>query len=338
VPSALGRPCPAYVFANAGDEAYGRFLLDQQSEHAVRTTIVDASRGLDPLLRSMLWGALWDNVHVAQSSPRSYVELVLANLPHEDDETLARIQGAHAATALHSYMTDRGRSQLVPQLEQITADRMLHAEAPALRIVNFRTFTSIAETASGRGALKHLLSGETSIPGVELRSLDRWNLVGRLIAQGDADAANLFAAEQKRDPSGDGLKYAWAVQAGAPDSATKQRYFAAYLLPPTDSAAKPEDWLTQSLRPFNSWNQPALTGPYLTRALDQLPEIKRDRKIFYLGAWLAAFIQGQISPEAEAAVNQWLAKPDFDPDLRRKVLENADDLTRTVRIRQRFPD
>jgi aminopeptidase N len=286
----------------------------------------------------MLWGALWDNVHVAQSFPRSYVELVLANLPHEDDETLARIQGAHAATALHSYMTDRGRSQLVPQLEQITADRMLHAEAPALRIVNFRTFTSIAETASGRGALKHLLSGETSIPGVELRSLDRWNLVGRLIAQGDADAANLFAAEQKRDPSGDGLKYAWAVQAGAPDSATKQRYFAAYLLPPTDSAAKPEDWLTQSLRPFNSWNQPALTGPYLTRALDQLPEIKRDRKIFYLGAWLAAFIQGQISPEAEAAVNQWLAKPDIDPDLRRKVLENADDLTRTVRIRLRFPN
>jgi aminopeptidase N len=338
VPSTLGQPCPSFVFANAGDEAYGRFLLDTQSEQSVRQPIARSADRSDPLLRSMLWGALWDNVHVAKSSPRSYVELVLANLPHESDETLARIQGGHAATALHSYMTDRGRSQLVPQLEQIATDRMLHAEAPALRIVNFRILTAVAETPAGLETLKQLLSGSVAIPGVELRSLDRWNLVGHLIAQGDPDSTAIFTSEQKRDQTGDGLKYAWAVQAAAPDAATKQRYFAAYQLPPTDSAAKPEDWLTQSLRPFNSWNQSALTEPYLTRALDQLPEIKRDRKIFYLGAWLAAFLQGQISPEAQAQVNEWLAKPGIDPDLRRKVLENADDLNRTVRIRERFPD
>lgn len=115
-------------------------------------------------------------------------------------------------------------------------------------------------------------------------------------------------------------------------------YFAEYTLSPGDPKAKPEDWLSQSLRPFNSWNQTSLTEPYLRAALDQLPEIKRDRKIFYLGVWLDAFLGDQISSEAEVTVKQWLARPNIDADLRRKVLENADELEHTVLIRQKFPD
>jgi aminopeptidase N len=97
-------------------------------------------------------------------------------------------------------------------------------------------------------------------------------------------AADAFTEQRKADQSSDGLKNAWAVEAGHPDAAAKADYFAAYTLSPKDSAAKPEDWVTQSLRPFNTWNQQELTEPYLRHALAQLPEIKRDRKIFFLGA------------------------------------------------------
>lgn len=341
VQGAAGARCPDAVFANFADEAYGRFLLDPRSEHSVHQDVLGGALradDTDPLLRSMLWGALWDNVHVAKSPPRGYVELVVANLPGETDETLARIQGAHATAALHLYMTPHGRAALVPKLEKIATDRMLHAGTTGLRIVNFRTLTGVAETPEGLTTLKQLLAGETAIPGVPLRPLDRWSLVGRLIAMNDAEAHAVFTAEQQRDHSGDGQKYAWAMQAGAPDAATKQRYFAQYTTEPTSTEAKPEDWLTQSLRPFNSWNQSDLTEPYLRRALDQLPEIKHDRKIFFLGAWLGAFFDGQISAEAEATVQQWLAQRGIDRDLRLKVLEANDELQRTVRIRQRFPD
>lgn len=341
VTGAAGKPCPAFVFANSGDYAYGRFLLDEESEGAVRRRVLAGElrgEGSDPLLRSMLWGALWDNVHVAKSSPRSYVELVLANLPHEQDETLARIQGGHAITALERYLSTAGRSQFAPRLEEIATDRMLHAESAGLRIVSFRTLTAVAQTPAGLATLKQILDGQQSIPSVELRPLDRWNMVGRLISQSDPNAQEYFAGEQQRDNSGDGQKYAWAVQAGAPEAAAKERYFAAYRTAPTAPAAKPEDWLTQSLRPFNSWNQATLTEPYLGQALDLLPEIKRDRKIFFLGAWLGAFIGGQTSADAEAVVNRWLAQPEIDPDVRLKVLEHADEIGRTVLIRRTYPD
>jgi len=348
VKEAIGKPCPYIVFTNNDDYGYGRFLLDPQSADRTASSLNPMRDNLSatdmmvmshPLLRSMLWGALWDNVHVANSSPRSYADLALRELTFEHDETLFRVIAGHTITALHSYITGPSRTPLVAQLERIATERMQQqGAAPGMRINNFRALTGIAETPAGRDTLKQLLSGSLKVPGVELRQLDRWNLIGRLISLNDPDAAQIFAAEQQRDKSGDGQKYAWSVQAGVPTAEAKEKYFAQYLLPPTDPTAKPEDWITQSLRPFNSWNQSAFTEPYLRRALDQLPEIKRDRKIFFLGAWLGAFIGGQQSPAALTAVRDWLAQPNIDPDLRLKVLESADELERTVRIRQRFPD
>jgi aminopeptidase N len=77
--------------------------------------------------------------------------------------------------------------------------------------------------------------------------------------------------------------------------------------------------------------------PYLERALAELPNLKRSRKIFFVNGWLGAFIGGQKSAEALKTVNDFLEKnPDLDRDLRLKILENADNLERAVKIRQKF--
>ena len=335
--------CPAYIYLNYGDQAYGRFLLGAVSGATVARDVVapdntPKNSPADPLLRSMLWGALWDNVHVAHSAPSSYVDLVLKDLPTETDESLARIEGAHATTALHAYLSDAGRAAYAPRLETIAADRMMHAPTLGLRIVSFRTFNAIAETPSALAQQKALLAGTLSIPGMPLKPLDRWNILGHLIAQNDSDAAALFTAEKAKDRSGEGQKYAYAVEAGTPSAEAKARYFADYLADPATPGAKQEDWLTQSLGPFNSWNEAAWTEPYLSRALDALPQIKQRRKIFFLGAWLGSFVGGQHSAEAQAAVHDWLARNRIDPDLRIKVLEVSDALDRTVAIRHTFPE
>lgn len=346
VAAAVGKPCPRYIFANAGDHAYGRFLLDSVSESAVDTRVGVTS---DALLRSMLWGSLWDSVRAARSSPRDYVELVERTLPTEEDESIHRIQGGRLGTALHSYVSDPSRRALIASVESIVSARMLHALTLGDRIVSFRTFTAMAETSGAEAQLKAILAAKLVVPGVTLRPLDRWNIIGHLVALNDPEAATLFAAEKKKDRTGDGQKYAYAIEAGTPSAVIKARYFDEYLrptpVPPSrkssleaTSQLRPEDWITQSLRPFNSWNQTALTEPFLTRALDALPEIKLHRKIFFLTAWLNAFIGGQNSPEAQAAVHGWLTRSNPDPDLRLKVLELSDELDRSVLIRQRFPE
>ena len=339
VSQAVGVACPAFVFANAGDEAYGRFPLDHASEaEASRQIVAVPLDNQDPLLRAMLWGALWDNVHLAKSAPKGYVELALKSLPDEIDESMARVQGGRISTALHSWMSDEARKAALPRVEAVIADRMVNGSTLGMRIVSFRSFTSISESPDGLQRVKELLAGKVEVPGMELKRLDRWNLVAHLIAMSDREARVIYEAERARDQSGEGLKYAYAAAAATPSAEVKERYFNEYL----HSATIQEDWITQSLRPFNSWNQAGLTERYLVQALDELEAIKQHRKIFFLGAWLGAFIGGQDtlqnSVNAQTAVQTWLATHQIDPDLRLKILEAADALNRTVLIRKTYPN
>jgi aminopeptidase N len=242
------------------------------------------------------------------------------------------------AKALHSYVSTATRNHFAPRVEAAFSDAMQQNSDLGLRIVNFRTFTSVAETPAALQQVKALLAGTLVVPGLTLKPLDRWNLIGQLIAMSDPEAQPIYVAEKSRDHSGEGQKYSYAVEAGTASAEIKARYFDEYL----HSQTIQEDWITQSLRPFNSWNQASLSAPYLTKALNALPEIKQHRKIFFLGAWLATFIEGQNtlqnSHAAQTTVHGWLDAQKIDPDLRLKILEFSDLLDRTVLIHQTFPD
>jgi len=329
VPDAIGKPCPAFVFANDQDFAYGRFLLDRASRGAVMSRLGGVH---DPFLRTLLWGSLWESVREAELAPRGYLDLAQRLLPAETDSSLAASIVSHTATALHRYVDAGTRGEFTPAFELMAADRMLADRDQDLRITWFRALGALAETPQGLARLGDVLNGRTSVPGVELRPLDRWRLVTTLIALGDPHAREIFDAERARDPGGDVPEYAYAAEAARPDAASKQKYFDDYLHNPS----RPEDWIAQSLGAFNYWNQSALTEPYLKPALEALPEIKRDRKIFFLMSWLNAFIDGQQSPEARAEVHQYLGTAAIDPDLRLKILQAVDELDRTVKIRQKY--
>jgi aminopeptidase N len=330
VREATGVACPAFIFANNDDYAYGLFLLDSRSREYVRAHVAAMP---DVFERTLLWGALWDSVRFVQLAPRDYLAASIAALPHEADEALVRSLGARSATALHRYVNAHVRRELTPNLESIAIQRSVNAPSPDLRIMWFRTLNSVAATPRGLGALRAILQEKVQIPGVKLRSLDRWSMVGTLLAQSDPAADEFYSAEQKRDTSGEGLKYSYVVAAARPQSKDKAWYFNDYLHNP----ARREDWVEQSLGFFNEWNQPDLTLPYLRPALQAIPRIKQQRKIFFLVRWLNAFIGGQQSETAAAQVHDWLRTAHIDEDLRLKVLQEVDELDRTVKIRHRFP-
>jgi aminopeptidase N len=331
VPGVKGAECPSFIFANDEDYAYGRFLLDRRSREGA---ISQLGVIRNPLERTLLWGSLWDSVRNAEFAPSDYLALTLRLLPAEGDETLARSLLAHSATALHRYVSSRARDDDVPRFETLAEDRMLHAAALDLRIVWFRALGAIAETAQGLARLKEILNGRIAVPGVELRPLDRWNLVTALLAHNDPEGKAIFAAEKQRDATGDGQKYAYVAEAARPDAAIKQRYFKDFL----QNASRPEDWVEQSLYAFNYWNEAALTARYLKGALEAIPQIKGERKIFFLEDWLNAFIDGQQSPAAQAEVYAYIKSAQIDPDLRLKILQVVDELDRTVAIRRKFPN
>jgi aminopeptidase N len=320
--------CPDWIFANDQDYAYGRFLLDPRSRKAVMEQLGGIN---DVFERTLLWGSLWDSVREAELDPRDYINLALRLLPAEKDESLAQSIIGRMTTALHRYVPADERVQLAAKAEALAYLKMVQSPERDMRIVWFRALRGVAETPAGRQHLKDLLAGKLVVPGVELRQLDRWNIVTSLVALNDPEAGAVLAAEEKRDPSGEGRKYAYMAAAARPDAAVKKQYFDEYL----HDASRPEDWVEQSLGPFNYWNQAELTLPYLRQALDALPQVKHDRKIFFMLGWLNAFIGGQQSAEAQSEVLEFLRTTPLDKDVRLKILEVSDELDRTVKIQEK---
>ena len=329
IKAAIGKPCPAFVFGNDEDYGYGRFLLDARSRATVIERVATTN---DSFLRTLLWGALWEAVREAEMPPGEYLQLALKALPEEQDEDLTATLLNHATTAYQAYLPDQTHAAFAPQFETLCADRMQHAADLGLRITWFRAFRAIATSPSARQQLKDLLAGKVTLPGIELKSLDRWRLITALLARQDEDAEALLTAEKQRDAGDEGRKQAYLAEAARAEATTKQRYFHDYLQNP----AVPEDWIEGSLGSFNVWNQSALTLPFLKPALEALPQVKRTRKIFFGLAWLNAFIGGQHSPEALAQVQTFLRTTKLDRDLELKVLEVVDELERTVQIREKF--
>jgi aminopeptidase N len=332
VPGAIGKPCPAYVFGNDEDHAYGLFLLDSKSQAAV---IAELPGVTDPFLRALLWGALWDSVRDLRMPPVAYLEFGLRLLPSEKDAELAVSIVGRMRTAFTDYLSDHQRAGIAERFEGLLIREIAEAPTADLRITYFRGLIGIATTGHGRGVLHDLLVGRMTIPGVPLKQRDRWNIIAALIAGGDAafigTGAELLAAESKRDTSDDGRKYAYVSGAGFARPENKKKYFAEYL---AGSGVK-EDWITASLPLFNYWSQAELTSSYVKPALDALPQMKRERKIFFVVNWLDSFIGNQHSPAAHSVVDQFLRENHADPDLRLKIMEVRDELERTVRIRVR---
>jgi aminopeptidase N len=330
VTEAIGKRRPAYVFANAEDYGYGRFLLDDESQRAV---LAQLGTVRDDFLRALLWGALWDSVREAQLAPSDYIELGLKLVQLERDDVATQSILSRMGTSFNRYLSKRQRDSIAPRLERMLETGMMNAETAGLRITYFRAFQSIARTTEARNTLKKILRGELKIPGMTLRTRDRFDIINALLARDDEDATKFLEAERAGDASDDARRYAYATGAARADGLTKKKYFEAYL----NDRQLAESWIEASLGPFNSLQQDALTLPYLEPALKELPSLKRTRKIFFVNGWLAAFVGGQCSADAFNVVQNFLAREQaLDRDLRLKVLEVTDGLERCVRIRTRY--
>lgn len=326
VPRAIGASAPRLVFANAQDWGYGLFMLDARSRAAALEMLGAIA---DPLLRAQLWDALWEAVRAAELAPRAWVELALRELPREHDEiTVAGLLG-NLQTAMRWYLSESVRAQLQPHVEAMHVRALQEAPTLSARVAWFRSYVALAASDEARALLKALLDGSLQVPGMPLRPVDRFRIVRSLLALGDHDAERLLAQLRAGDDSDAGRRHAYATEAARGDAATKARYFAAFL----DDASLPERWIEDALAGFNSVEQADLTLPMLERALDALPRLQRERRIFFVNNWLAAFIGGQRSAAALELVQRFLASASLDASLRRKVLETEDTLARTVRIR-----
>jgi aminopeptidase N len=322
---------PEFVFANAGDNAYALVIPDSASARWLAANVGSLS---DPLTRAMGWDALWELVRRRALKPGDFIAIAERSLPREKDEQIVGAQLRHVSRAADAYLSPVERQDVLPALESSLRAVEEDASRPyELRKPNLDALIRVTHTSAGLKYLDSLLDGTTAA-GAPLRAPTRWAIVTRLVATGYSTASDRLTRETAKDSTSEGKRYAFIAGAAVPDSGVKREYFRRYLSDP----ALNEEWATSSLGAFNESDQQALTLEYLKPALDTLPWLQRNRRIFFIGSWLGGFMGGQSTPEAVATVRAFLkSNPDLGTDLRQKILQTLDEMETTVEIRSGQP-
>ncbi|MGW1252672.1 aminopeptidase N [Streptomyces sp. NPDC002535] len=322
-PAELTGPRPALVVLNDQDLTYTKLRFDQPSLEAALRGL---SRIPDALTRAVIWNALRDMVRDGDLRPADYLEVALAHLTEETE--LALVQGVlgFARTQIADrYVTAEERPAALSTIRQIARAllrRTEDGEAPGLRLTAVR---ALIDSATTPDQIASWLDEGTVHGGPELDPELRWRILARLAVLGATDEPTI-AAELERDPSATGQEGAARCRAALPTAEAKAAAWSALF----DTDDLSNYLFTATAQGFWQPEQAELVRDYVPRFYPAAIALGTRR-----GAAMAeaagryAFPSYAIDRESLALGERHLTD-EMIPALRRKLVDQLDDLTRAL--------
>ncbi|GLP68499.1 aminopeptidase [Streptomyces sp. TUS-ST3] len=319
---------PTLLVLNDGDLTYAKVRFDHESAKAVTESL----SGLpSPLTRAVVWNALRDAVRDGELAPTAYLEAARAHLPYETD--LALVQGVLAFASTYvadRYVTPEQRPAALTTLSSLCRDLIRRTEDgdnPGLRLIAVR---HCIDVAAHPDTIAAWLADGTVPGGPELDPELRWRVLARLAVLGATDEAAI-AAELARDPSAAGQEGAARCRAALPTEDAKEAAWDAMFT---------RDDLSNYLfiataQGFWQPEQSDLVRQYVPRYYEDAVALAARRGPAIAdaaGRW--AFPAHAIDEDNQALGQACLRDADPIPSLRRKLIDQLDDLGRALRVRQ----
>ncbi|MEU6886150.1 aminopeptidase N [Streptomyces viridosporus] len=322
---------PALVVPNDLDLTYAKIRFDDAS---LETVLRGLSGIPDALTRAVVWNALRDMVRDGALAPADYLATAAAHLPEETD--LALVQGVLAFATAHiadRYLAPGRRPAALATLTELCRDLIRRTEDgdhPGLRLIAVR---HRIDTVAHPDTIAAWLADGTVPGGPELDPELRWRILARLAALGAVDETDI-AAELERDPSATGREGAARCRAALPDEAAKARAWNAMF--GSDTQADLSNYLfTATAQGFWQPEQADLVRPYVARYYQDAVAVAARRGPAIAeaaGRW--AFPAHAVDAEHLELGEKCLSEADPIPALRRKLVDQLDDLARALRVQQ----
>ena len=330
VPELVGRQQPALVLLNDEDLTYAKIRLDERS---LATLTADIPTIEDGLARSLCWSAAWDMTRDGETSTRDYVTLVLAGVGSETDSSVTRTVLAQAGTAAWLYSAPEHRAETRRRFADSLAKLLEQAEPGSDNQLQFlRSYAAAAVGEDHLAALRQILDGQRTLPGLQIDTDLRWHLLHQLVAAGLAKDEDI-TREQDADDTATGRRHAASALAARPTAEAKAEAWAAVV----ESDQLPNALQTATIGGFSDPDQLDLLRPYVAKYFDCLEQVWAERtnetaQNIVVGLFPLALADQSLLEASDA----WLAQhPDAPAALRRLVVESRDTVARALRAQAR---
>ena len=330
VPDLVGTAQPDLVLLNDEDLTYAKIRLDPRS---LATVTADIGAIGDALARSQCWSAAWDMTRDAEMSTRDYVTLVLAGVGSESDSSVTRTVLSQATTLSWYYSAPEHRSETRRRFADGLAKLLEQAEPGSDSQLQFlRAYAAAAIDHDHLAAVRAILDGKRTLPGLQIDTDLRWHLLHQLVAAGLADADDI-QRELDADDTATGRRHAASARSARPTAEAKAEAWASVV----ESDELPNALQTAVISGFGDPDQRGLLEPYVEKYFDCLVDVWDTRtnetaQNIVIGLFPTPLADQRVLDAAD----RWLAEhQDAVPALRRLVLEQRDGVARALRAQAR---
>ncbi|NLP85594.1 aminopeptidase N [Microbacterium sp. CFH 90308] len=330
VPELKGRQRPDLVLLNDDDLAYAKIRLDERS---LQTAIGHLGKISDPLARSLVWGAAWDQTRDAEGSASDYVDLVLRNIGTETESTTVRTTLAQLQLAANSYVAPEKREATREKVADALWRLAQDAEAGSDSQLQFVTaFASAAATSAQWEQVRQVRDGDVVFEGLEIDTDLSWQLLVSLAAGGIVTAADIDDALAS-DNTAKGGEFAAQAKAALPTAEAKAAAWASLV----DSDELPNTLVRSAALGFVHPAGRDLLEAFVPRYFDALLPIWESRTYKIAEYLIAGLYPAPLANVAlRDATRAWLeANAGAAPALRRLVAENLAGVERALSVQGR---
>ncbi|TDN92750.1 aminopeptidase N [Microbacterium sp. BK668] len=330
VPQLKGIERPDLVLLNDDDLAYAKIRLDERS---LATAIEHLAKISDPLARSLVWGAAWDQTRDAEASASDYIDLVLRNIGAESESTTVRTTLAQLQLAANFYVAPEKRATTREKVANALWELAQAAEQGSdgqLQLVT--AFASAASTPLQWEKVRQVRDGEIAFEGLAIDTDLSWQLLVSLAAGGVVTEADIDAA-LAADNTAKGGEFAAQAKAALPDAEAKKAAWSSLI----DSDDLPNTIVRAAAAGFTHPASVDQLGAFVEPYFDMLLPIWESRtyqiaQYLIVGLYPAAL----ANVELRNATRAWLAaNGQAAPALRRLVQENLAGTERALAVQER---
>jgi aminopeptidase N len=276
--------------------------------------------------------SLYDNLLEANDvPPQDYAQSLLNVAAAEDNQLVLNLALGQLQSVYWSFLTTAQRQALMPLLEDALWSAVQTNEDSSIKKLYFDAFYNTALSPNALNRVLEIWRGTTVIEGLNLSESDSIDLASDLAIKLPDQADQITATQLDRIENADRRRrFAFVTPALSSDQQTRDEFFGSLSQP--DNRAR-EPWVLDGLRALHHPLRTGSSEKYLLPSLERLQEIQQTGDIFFPARWLSASLGNYRSDSAVNTVRHFLAeRPDYNRQLRLKILQAADPLFRAQQI------
>lgn len=324
VKEAEGMEAPLFVLFNSSGQGYGLWPTDPlMFEHLYEMD--------KPLNRATAYISLYENMlNGRYIKPAALLGLFLKGLSKEKEELNIKLITGYIGNIYWEFLNQEDRAGLSQSMETEIWNAMSLQKEFNTRKLLFKTYQDVFLTASANTRMYEIWKTRKAPEGVKLSEDDYTGLALSLALRADHNAALLQEQLARINNADRKSRFEFIMPALSADVVERDRFFKRLEL---KSNRVKESNVGAALYYLHHPLRQATSVKYLKKSLDMLEEIQITGDIFFPQSWLQSTLGYYQSEEAAHIVNEFLkAHPDYNPKLKAKILQTADNLFRARQL------